>query len=246
MTISIKQTADVYKTLITPIKVNKQCNDIHRADCGMIISGQSYYSTEDEDMSNFSVGFYEIIYKEILDNASVGSILNTDGGFISNDFAGDTMNSFNTTANRTPCAGISIKSRTNQCIWPKYLREYYHGYHCLANFWIIPMSVGRMSKKAGNDYMDTYLKHVLKFDFNNPPVGYGLYLKSFSDFNSFCEKHFLHGYFENKAIRLYSSNKDAESVIANMTDRMKIRARDISKSKYANELWHYFKKFSLV
>jgi hypothetical protein len=108
-----------------------------------VLSGQKYYSSADADMSDFAIGFYEIIYKEILKGKP---ILGQKGSLRNSEFAGDTMNSFNTIANCTPGAGKSSRLRTEKEEWPEYLRVYHSQYHCLANFWILPMDIGRTTK----------------------------------------------------------------------------------------------------
>lgn len=55
----------VYKILRTPIICCKKVPKTFFKD-NVIYSPQLYYSIPDEDMSDFSVGFYEIVYKKIL------------------------------------------------------------------------------------------------------------------------------------------------------------------------------------
>ena len=95
-------------------------------------------------MSDFTVGFYEIVYKDLL---KCMTLLNGKGELYNAQFAGDTMNSFNTIANFTINAGKSMAKRTPLEEWPEYLKDYRIRYHCLANFWILPMDIGRTSRK---------------------------------------------------------------------------------------------------
>ena len=60
----------VYKILLTPIKCDKNIPKICLKDT-VIYSPQLYKSTPDEDMSDFSVGFYKIVYKDILGGNNV-------------------------------------------------------------------------------------------------------------------------------------------------------------------------------
>lgn len=68
---------------------------------------QSYYPYKnypiglDPDMSDFAIGFYEILYNDFLSNP----ILNGAEALSNNEFASDTMNSFNTIANKVLEAG---------------------------------------------------------------------------------------------------------------------------------------------
>lgn len=53
------------------------------------------------------------------------------------------------------------KTRSNQDKWADYLIEYEKRYHCLANFWVIPMRHGRRSAKLGRyDSFDFYLEKL--------------------------------------------------------------------------------------
>ena len=77
---------DVYDILMMPIKCDKNVKTIS-IENNYILSGQKYRSMEDEDMSDFAVGFYEIIYDSIIEPKG---ILNENGKFTNSDFAGDT------------------------------------------------------------------------------------------------------------------------------------------------------------
>ena len=113
---------------------------------GEIRSPQKYYCTADCDMSDFAVGFYEIIYRDNLLNENK-NILAEYGRFKNKELAGDTINSFNSLAN--VILDETNKTRSNQDKGPDYLIEYEKRYHCLANFWVIPMRHGRRSAKLG-------------------------------------------------------------------------------------------------
>lgn len=64
----------------------------------VIYSPQLYKRNPDEDMSDFSVGFYKIVYKDILGENNV-EILNEDGTYKNENYMGDTIHSFNSLAN---------------------------------------------------------------------------------------------------------------------------------------------------
>ena len=55
----------------------------------------------------------------------------------------------------------SQKERSLKEEWPKELIDYQSKYHCLANFWVIPMCHGRTSAKLNRyDSLDSYLNKV--------------------------------------------------------------------------------------
>lgn len=85
-----------------------------------------YDFKSDCDMSDFACGFYEIIYKDMLDGKK---IVDDIGNLTNKQYAGDTM----TSVSKLP----QLKDT----------------YHCLANFWLLPMDLGRTSK---NEWCKTY------------------------------------------------------------------------------------------
>lgn len=243
----------VYDILLMPIR----CKSGDRIYVGedMIISGQRYWPYKnypqnlDEDMSDFTLGFYEIIYQDLLGGKS---ILNDKDGFTDKGFAGDTMNSYATIANR-PSLDSSIE----------YIDDYRKQYHCLANFWLIPMHIGRTSQftpeylkewsKTSNkveisDYMDRFL--VLYK--NNSSKYLGLFPNYFSKLNGikdFAEKHFLIGSYvsENMKIDNFSDNlNDRKTIVETIQNKIRLRATAISKSHYAEKLWNYFDGNDLI
>lgn len=130
----MNKAKQIRELLLIPISCDKKINGISRKD-NRILSGQKYYSSADEDMSDFAIGFYEIIYRDILGNIP---ILDFRGALHNNEFAGDTMNSFNTIANVTHGAGKSRLQRTPIIEWHEYLREYHMRYHSLQIFGLFP------------------------------------------------------------------------------------------------------------
>lgn len=255
----------VYEVLLTSIECTKYSGGIKGKveifrEGNKIKTTQTYYPYKkwgiplDPDMSDFAIGFYAIIYKEILKE----SILNKDDGFSNKEFAGDTMNSFNSIANLVPEAGKSSYKRTPFNNWPEYLQNYYKRYHCLANFWILPMEVGRKLdnefskgcyyKNKTQDYMDRFLQ-LLKENFKKYQERYREYFKELDTIDKFADYHYLiESYlYENNAVYLFS-NKDPmnpEFMISSIEDRIKIRATIISESECADELWNYFNKLNL-
>lgn len=218
---------------------------------GKLFTGQTYVYGFDPDMSDAAVRFYQILYGiELLDG---------EGRLRSAEFAGDTMCSFHTVANRVPEAGRTRKQRRPYAEWPGYLQEYYDHYHCLANFWLLPMRVGRAvagwACKAGRgtrDYMDRFLRNLIseeyyeRFKERYPACG-----ARFPSFEIFAQAHALCGpgnYLraspgpEGWEIELYSDYKKflPEEIVQAMTDRIRARARAISEGPHADELYQWY------
>lgn len=248
-----KQRAQVYNILLTPIEFfsekYKESNEYPDyiieetnifIDKNVIKSTQSYYPyypdlskkrypfSPDCDMSDFACGFYEILYKDILND---NKLVDDNGNFVDKNFAGDTMNS----VSKLPILKDS--------------------YHCLANFWLIPMHIGRTSKstpiekmkwsKMSNyydiqDFMDRFLL-LLKHNFGTYKDMYKQYFKNIKAFEQFADIHFLKGSHtdEKYDIREYSHILD-KTTTDTIYDFMKKRAKAISESKHAEELWEYF------
>ena len=260
-----KKQEQVKEILLMPIVCNKSIKGTVRRE-NLIYTGQKYCNGTDEDMSYFAVGFYEIIYRNILKNENNHrSILNKDKYFFDINFAGDTMNSFNT---------ISKEYTKNSSDWPDYLWKYFEGYHCLANFWIVPMHVGRTSshtpkelrvvsksKNGINDYMDKFLNDYKKNESKYKEL-YKDYFSEFQDFNDFATQHFLlESYYilEKEEIEEYSnsSNHTLEEIISSMKSKIETRANCISKSESDLDfgdskkvlwkaLWKYFYTLKLI
>ena len=244
----IVQKQQIYELLLMPIVCDdRNRKNLERID-DVVYTGQKYASTYvDEDMSDYAVGFYEILYKNLLENQSM---LNSKGNIIDWEFAGDTMNSFETVANKTPGAGKMRAERTPESEWPEFLRIYKRRYHSLANFWILPVETGRSLNGELNkarrawDYMDRYLtvlREEVKFNGNERK-----YHNSFKGWDDFLDKHFLKkGYFDNDSI-ISISHGTAEEFTNAAIKAMEGRARDISESEYAQPLWEYFDRNGLV
>ncbi|MCI7304021.1 MAG: hypothetical protein MR704_20145 [Clostridia bacterium] len=229
----------VHDILVTSISCNKNYSEIVYEQ-GKILTGQKYYGAADEDMSDFAVGFYEIIYQDILDQ----TILDEKGKFVNKEFAGDTMNSFASIANITSNAGKTNRSRTPKSKWPIYLQNYYETYHCLANFWLLPMNIGRTSKKLNYyDSMDLFLNR-LKQDYSTLS-DYKDYFEKISTFEDYCQKHFVKtGRGKSEILKNYQEG-DSENLVKYAMKDIEERASSISISKYADDLWAYFHKLNL-
>lgn len=247
----------VYELLITPIVCTGYSNgkiDISNVG-GIIKSTQTYYPYKkwnaplDEDMSDFAMGFYEIVYKCLL---SENKMLKDDNLY-DTEFAGDTMNSFNYIANLFPEAGRSRNSRTPKSQWPIILQEWEQQYHCLANFWVIPLEIGRKNdnefskgsyENGINDYVDRFLDLI-----SNPNYFKQIFSRDYNNIEEFAEKQFLFGsylYGDLSVVSYSNETKTPDIMIKRIIDRIKIRASIIANSEYVEELWEYFHKWNLV
>lgn len=245
----------VYMVLMKPVKYSTKRTSHEKAIIEMkedvIYSTQLYNGMLDCDMTDFACGFYQIVYKDFLYNANIQSVVNVEKGLNDIEFAGDTMNSFNTVANLVKEAGKSKKLRTNENMWPLYLKEYKYTYHCLANFWLVPMPIGRtldeLSKaKRTKDYMDRFLK-ILQKDFQTYVKEFPKYFSAMDEsLNEFMEIHFLKdSYIQNNQILKFSNGKP-QDIISIIHQLNKERAMTIAKSDKVDELWSYFNKHGLI
>jgi hypothetical protein len=231
----------VYKILLTPIKCDKKVSKIYMED-NVIYSPQKYICDPDEDMSDFSVGFYKIIYDNILKNNN-GEILNEEGSCKNDNYIGDTMHSFNSLANVILGDG-SQEYRSPKEKWPEELIEYESKYHCLANFWVIPKCHGRNSPKLNKyDSLDAYLNKVRTGDINNANE----YFQKLT-YESFLEIHGLSSHkILDDPLKIYISKdkKGCIDEIQRIYDSWNKRANEIVK-KYKTELYDYFEGLGLI
>lgn len=223
-----------------------------------IISSQKYRNALDPDMSDLAIEFYSIIYSDILKSQE---ILKEKGALENYDFAGDTINSFNSIANNVAGAGQSVKQRTEKKDWPEFLQEYYDQYHCLANFWILPMRIGRTGKKLNYyDSVDIFLNR-LKEEYS--------VLGKYADYNErlklpdeFLTKHFIEKYVQlstDDVLKKYSKSKDekdktekeleddAYELVNRAYEFMELRAESIlSDENKCEELYELFDKLKIL
>lgn len=217
-----------------------------RKEGNLIISTQSYWPqftdrttgkpyrysfVPDCDMSDFSCGFYEIVYQNIFPNKRI--VDSTNGNFIDKNFAGDTM----TTVIKLPG-----------------LKE---NYHCLANFLLLPMSIGRTSRLTSielrkwsktshfypiHDFMDRFLI-LLKQNYSVYKELYPTYFQMIPTFERFVEIHMLQNSYidTNGQIKQFSiEGKDITEMEKLVFEMIKKRERTIANSVYAKEQWTYF------
>lgn len=253
----------VYDILITSVECTGYSNGKQEiSKSGSIIkSTQTYYPfknypiTLDPDMSDFAIGFYKIIYKDILRE---NGILNVDS-LVDDNFAGDTMNSFNNITNCVKGAGRTKAKRTPYDTWPDFLKNYHDQYTCLANFWILPKELGRVNNTylskgyydytkhiGAQDYMDKFLGQV-KMEWEKYCSKYS-YFKRMRDFKIFAEINFLVGSYVNSDMEIYkySIGRTPEEIIDAVQDKIHLRATVISESQYCDELWTYFYNCGLI
>ena len=231
----------VYEILLTPIKCEKNVPKIYIKD-NVVYSPQLYKGNPDEDMSDFSVGFYKIVYKGILGENNV-DILKKDGTYKNKNYMGDTIHSFNSLAN-VILDNKSKNERSPKEAWPKELIDYQSKYHCLANFWVIPMSHGRTSAKLNRyDSLDAYLNKVCTGAIKNADE----YFQKFK-YESFLEIHGMSWYkISDNPLGIYIS-KDYDGCIDEIQriyDFWEKRASEIAK-KYNSELYDYFQGLGLI
>lgn len=183
----------LYKVLLMPI-IEKDIRE-YQIEEDIIYSGFSYGNDFDADMSNVAVKFYSILYgvdeEEIVSNSN-------------RYLKGDTMNA------SSPYYKPSIEKTS----------EWNRKKHCLANFWLLPMDIGRTPVKHLSDHKRLLCKHskksklhdymdkFLTFMNDNITDYYDEYKEYFESIHveitsfseSFSKVHYLRDgyYFENK------------------------------------------------
>ncbi|MBF0747083.1 hypothetical protein IR073_05440 [Gemella sp. 19428wG2_WT2a] len=231
----------VKNILLTPIECKKGYKSIILEN-NIIKTSQKYYSTADEDMSDIAIGFYEILYNELLNNAYILA-----GDRIKDEnFAGDTINTFNTIAN------IILKDKSKEHrspieFWPEYLKKYEKNYSCLANFWLIPTKHGRRSPKSNRyDAVEIYLSEVgrrikLKED----------YFNNFTSLEEFLDIHYLSlETIDTELLYEFYRKKDINkgpNVVNEIEKMIELRAEKISQDEImCNKLYEYFMKINII
>lgn len=224
--------------LLLPIVSSKSVKGITLAkrqddNSRFILSEQTYENGTDEDMSDIAIAFYKKIY-------SIKDILNENGKLINSEYAGDTMNSFNQITRRASC---SVEKK----------EEWFRFYHCLANFWILPMEIGRkhitgISKsQVSKDYMDGFLI-VLKDNYEFYKNKYAAFFEDMGDFQEFCKKQYISPYFDNndyeKTIKI-TGLKNADDSIEQMINLIKLRA-DLLSKEFKEELYNLFNDLGIL
>lgn len=243
----------VEKILLMPIECTTQSSIAIFTHNNRIFSSQKYKGSLDPDMSDIAVGFYNIVYKDIL---SKDGLLKKDD-YCNDNFLGDTMNSFNSIANIVPKAGKSVKQRTDRKMWPSFLQNYYSSYHCLANFWVLPRCIGRCGKKLNSqDSVDIFL-NILQTNYSILDK-YPDYFKQMNTYRKFCKKHFLQKTYDplsnSKIKSLYNYKKSdeelkdsAKKLIVQAQNCWKLRANCISSDdNICEKLYQYFNELGIL
>lgn len=239
----------VFEILVCPIVASKDASNIGLSSNvfleKIIISSQVYDGNVDEDMCDFAIGFYEILY-----GLNPGDILaqsKDKKSIIYWEYAGDTMNSYATVSR------YASKEKK---------KEWKETYHCLANFWMIPGKIGRKtnpdSKNSGGvyskpitvdsfnkgrrDYMDRFLCEKQKFEKHK--------------FDEFSKRHYIDGvYIKNGEVDTFSyleeTDEDFSSkvdgIINKMMDKICERAVAIVNDKVmCDKLFDYFYSLNLM
>ena len=182
----------------------------------------------DCDMSDFACGFYEIIYKDFLDSKK---IVDDNGCLVNKEYAGDTM----TSVSKLP----GLKDR----------------YRCLANFWILPMELGRKSEDKFSktshyydieDYMDRFLL-LLKYKLEEYKKRYPNYFSKINKFEKISDIHLLFNSYLDKRFNVlqysHAINKNTEKYLWSCIEK---RAETIANSRFGPDLWKYFANNNLL
>lgn len=209
-----------------------------------ILSGQTYENGTDEDMSDIAIAFYQKIYSQKKENNSceISKILTVDGKIINPQIAGDTMNSFKQITSRVSCTDTKKD-------------EWFNFYHCLANFWILPMEIGRQYKRGfsksqvSKDYMDGFLI-VLKAKYEDYKKEYPDFFDRMKTFKDFCESQYITPYFkdnniEEKNIIEITGLKNADDSIEKMKSLVESRARLLA-DECSDSLYDFFQECGIV
>ena len=231
------QRKQVEEILLTPIICQKR-NKVIFIDNGVIQTNQRYIRSADEDMSNFAVDFYNIVYGDVIPTKSI-----LDGKYLTDkNFAGDTINSYRSIAKLVDFENCDICIR-------KMIEEYYNFYHCLANFWVLPMKIGRQLPPKLNSYdsLDIFLEKINSEEKYNNEIGTKYYSYGQEiNYNNFKKIHFIQNYREEKDDGNRYKHKEVEILIKRAKKMIENRALEISNSDKAVDLYLYFCEKKLI
>jgi len=219
--------ATVKQFLLMPIEVDKNIDGFYVHN-SKIYSGIKY-GKGDPDMSEVAIRFYELLYN--FEGVSWSKFNDKKSVFSVEDIMGDTMNSVSRVVPLASEEGIVFKEK----------------YHCLANFWVLPMKAGRKTNQFSKntpphgrpskrieifnkdikDFMDRYLS------FLHDGIGadeemtsyYKYYLKmlklDYADkdwFLKFCKKHYMIGSFVDENGTINGFSQPEKEGCLNETD----------------------------
>lgn len=153
--------------------------------------------------------------------------------------AGDTMNSYKRITNRKMCT-------------PDMRKVWFGKYHCLANFWVLPLDIGRKTvvnfskSSVSHDYMDGFLK-VLEERFEEYKDKYNQYFGEMKSIENFKKYHKLveSGYYINGEIVKITGLDNPNKAIEKMSDLLEMRA-DTLVREYSKKLETLFNTYSLL
>lgn len=170
------------------------------------------------------------------------------------------IRSFNTIANGIASTELQWKGGKINILTDTYLIYYKSQYHCLANFWLIPMKHGRQSRKKNRyDSLDLYLEYLkenwksLKKE-EQVSYGRGKYItaydnyfrnKKLKDFENFCKIHYVKE--SETGISSLYKNRQYMDIMDIAIISIFDRAKSISNDKEIySQLHAYFKKKGIV
>lgn len=285
--LSEEQQKKLQELLLTPIKVDKLATSIKKEGdiiiSTQIYKGAEDPDMSDLSVLFYEIIYQQILPKnqngenKVLGEFDKNKNFNINA-FASTSFAGDTMNSFKTITKKViKTLEIDGKSIAKHYYLPddsegrlrlildshaetdtkELFRRFYDLYHSLANFWIIPMKMGRKSAKTvfgvqTQDYMEKFLSEI-KNNWSDLKTQDKCYfeIEKFSDYSEFIEKHFITetDYLESAkdttGINGPLEQDDAFKIVAGIIDAIENRAVLLSKSEeYAERLWNLLNDIS--
>ena len=261
----------VFEILVCPIVASKDASNIglySNVFLGkIIISSQEYDGNVDEDMCDFAIGFYEILYGFEPGDILAQSKDKNKKSIIDWEYAGDTMNSYATVSR------YASKEKK---------KEWKETYHCLANFWMLPGVIGRCATQkhkcskqqrtrpkktvtnfnyCREDYVDRFLEALSEDDFRKDfKTDFAHYAKRFQlndDIVNFAEKHHIKDLINDDGKVIFFSKIDetmenldermVDAVIDSMERNVCKRAVSIvTDDVICNKLFYYFDKLRLI
>jgi hypothetical protein len=205
----------------------------------------------DPDMSDVAIQWYQqVLYPDLYHEDQL--------------ILGDTMHSFNTMANRIPGAGSSRLMRTSEAEWPEFLRRYYHHYHCLANFWVLPAAIGRgfatretthFRNRAfydgGDDpchHLATVKTFLYRDDHHDLPSDatidryYDAFGQGSEGWSRFCDRHVLASYIDDHDDPIDISTMSIRDRMSYIEGLWLHRAEDIAQ-RYSSEIQSFMNDY---
>lgn len=261
----------VFEILVCPIVASKDVSNIGLYSNvfleKIIISSQEYDGNVDEDMCDFAIGFYEILYGFEPGDILAQSKDKNKKSIKDWEYAGDTMNSYATVSR------YASKEKK---------KEWKETYHCLANFWMLPGVIGRYDTKKHKcskqqitkpaktvknfnlrrrDYVDRFLNALSEANFREDfKADFGDYADKFKlnhDIVNFAKKHHIKDLINDAGEVILFSTIDetmenlnermVDAVIDSMESNVCKRAVSIvTDDVICNKLFDYFNELRLI